>query len=99
MSGVVVLHDLRHRLGPPRDQGSRPTCLAFAVSDTHAALREGWEPLSCEYLHYHAVHRAGSGPGDGAKPSVILAAVENDGQPAEVGWPYLAKTPAAANWL
>lgn len=99
MSEVVILHDLRHRFGLPRDQGSRPTCLAFAISDTHAAVREGWEPLSCEYLYYQAVRRAGSGPGDGAKPTMILAAVENDGQPAEAAWPYLPKTPNDASWL
>jgi hypothetical protein len=99
MSDVAILHDLRYRFGPPRDQGPRPTCLAFAVSDSHAAVREDWEPLSCEYLYYHAIRRDGSGPEKGAKPSAILAAVENDGQPAEVGWPYFAKLPDAANWL
>ena len=30
---VDVECDLRFRFGPARDQGSRPTCLAFAASD------------------------------------------------------------------
>lgn len=99
MSDVKVLHDLRQWFGPPRDQGSRPTRLAFAVSDSHAAVRAGWEPLSCEYLYYHAIRRGGSGPEHGATPTSILTSVENDGQPAEVAWPYLAETPDAASWL
>ncbi len=100
MSDVTILHDLRQRFGPPRDQGSRPTCLAFAVSDSHAAVREGWEPLSCEYLYYQAIRRAGSSPEYGATPTAILAAIENDGQPVEAAWPYLAKLPDdAAHWM
>lgn len=100
MSDVIIKHDLRNRFGQPRDQGPRPTCLAFAVSDTHAAVRPGWEPLSCEYLYYHAILRDGASPGDGITRAAILAAVEHDGQPAETGWPYLASTPAdVASWL
>ncbi len=38
----VVQQDLRFRFGTARDQGARPTCLAFAASDTHAALRTPW---------------------------------------------------------
>jgi len=33
---IDVVCDIRHRFGPARDQGMRPTCLAFAVSDAHA---------------------------------------------------------------
>jgi len=100
MSDVTVEDDLRHRLGRPRDQGPRPTCLVFAVSDTHAAVRGAWEPLSCEYLYYHATRRDGAGPEDGTTLSAVLAAVEQDGQPIEEMWPYLAKSPAdTASWL
>jgi Papain family cysteine protease len=96
MRDVVVENDLRHRFGIARDQGARPTCLAFAASDTHAAARSGvWQPLSCEFLYYHAVRRVvGSGPGDGTTPSAILEAIEQNGQPIEAGWPYLPASPA-----
>jgi len=43
---ITVSVDLRPQFGPVRDQGDRPTCLAFAASDAHAGLRDPWEPLS-----------------------------------------------------
>ena len=45
MSDITVSVDLRALFGPARDQGPRPTCLAFAASDAHAALAMGWAPL------------------------------------------------------
>lgn len=80
--------------GLVRNQGSRPTCLAFAASDAHAALRPGWTPLSCEFAFYHAQRRAGRSPGQGALLSATLETLREDGQPDETGWPYLAKVPA-----
>lgn len=93
MTQVVVECDLRPLFGSARDQGCRPTCAAFAASDAHAAARLGWEPLSCEYLYYHAVRRDGGGPEDGATLNAVLQAVEIDGQPHEAGWPYLDAVP------
>lgn len=91
--------DLRTLFGPARNQGPRPTCLAFAASDAHAALRSGWAPLSCEYAFYHAQRRAARVPNQGALLSSMLDALRQDGQPEEGGWPYLAATPAdAASW-
>lgn len=90
--------ELRDRFGPPRDQGSRPTCLAFAASDLHAALRFGWEPLSCETLFFHAQRRAGRTPNEGATLSFVLEAVAQDGQPVEAGWPYRSTTPTPSDW-
>ena len=52
---INIISDLRHLFGDVRDQGDRPTCLAFATSDAHAGVRPGWVPLSCEYVFYHAV--------------------------------------------
>jgi hypothetical protein len=99
MTAVIVLKDLRAELGPARNQGPRPTCLAFAASDAHAALRPGWSPLSCEFAFYHAQRRAGRPPDKGATLSAMLATLRHDGQPKEAGWPYLAATPAdAASW-
>ena len=59
MSEIIVLRDLRKHFGDARDQGPRPTCLSFAASDAHAALRTGWTPLSCEFAFYQAQRRAG----------------------------------------
>ena len=91
---VSIDCDLRHMLGPARDQGQRPTCVAFAVSDTHAALRPDWLPLSCEYAFYHAIKRSGKSPGSGTTLTAMLEAVQKDGQPHEEKWSYLQKLPA-----
>lgn len=100
MSLIAVSKDLRSAFGPARDQGARPTCLAFAASDAHAALRADWMPLSCEFTFYHAQLRAGLPPTSGARLSAMLDALREDGQPEEGGWPYLASLPAMiANWV
>jgi hypothetical protein len=93
MSSVTVRKDLRNRFGPPRDQGMRPTCLAFATSDAHAAARGPWEELSCEYLYYRAKERENTHPTTGAKPSSVRQALEYDGQPIESNWAYLDAIP------
>lgn len=91
---IDIVRDLRPLFGPARDQGARPTCLAFAASDTHARLRDGWAPLSCEFAFYAAQKRAGRPPTSGALLSTMLDALRLDGQPDEKGWPYLAAVPA-----
>lgn len=91
---VEVTCDLRHRFGSVRDQGTRPTCLAFAASDAHAALREPWAALSCEFAFYHAQRRAGQPPTVGVRLPEILAALKEDGQPLEGDWPYLTNLPS-----
>ena len=88
---VDILRDLRAEFGEARDQGPRPTCMAFAASDVHAGLRAGWEPLSVEWAYYHAVRRDGANPDDGATLTSMLKVLEVDGQPHETGWPYIAK--------
>ena len=82
MTELSVACDLRTLFGEARDQGERPTCLAFAASDTHAALRAGWKPLSCEYAFYHAQRRGGRGPTIGARLPDMLDALRDDGQTA-----------------
>ena len=85
--------------GPIRDQGQRPTCLAFAASDLHAALRGEWSPLSSEYIFFHAQKRSQRKPTQGATLPSILDALRHDGQPPELGWAYLNKLPAdLAQW-
>lgn len=100
MSSISISLDLRSSFGTARDQGPRPTCLAFATSDTHAAIRGRWKPLSCEYAFYHAQRRAGRPPNTGALLSSMLEAIRHDGQPEEPGWPYLSTTPTnMASWM
>lgn len=99
MRDITISVDLRASFGPARNQGPRPTCLAFAASDAHAGLRAGWRPLSCEYVFYQAQRRAGRPPDTGALLSSMLVALRENGQPEEAGWPYLSTTPSdAAAW-
>lgn len=93
MTDITLVTDLRDRFGTVRDQGHRPTCLAFAVSDTHAAIRGAWDPLSCEYLFYHAVKRSGGSPHSGTTLVHAFEALEWEGQPRESDWPYLKDVP------
>ena len=90
---MQILCDLRKQFGNARDQDQRPTCLAFAASDAHAALRSPWAPLSVEFAFYHAQRRAGRSPHVGATLTAMLEALREDGQPVEAGWPYLAAIP------
>lgn len=100
MTSVTVLKNLQSTFGPARDQGQRPTCLAFATSDLHAAVRGAWEPLSCEYIFYHAQRRAGRQATQGAFLSSMLEALREDGQPHEMAWEYLESLPAdIGQWL
>lgn len=90
MSTPEIHVDLRGQFGDVRDQGARPTCLAFAASDTHAGVRDGWAPLSCEFAFFMAQRRAGRSPLQGAILSSMLEALRLDGQPLEEGWPYFS---------
>ena len=47
--------DPRAALGSARDQGRRPTCLAFAASDAHRQARRHPAPFCVAWLHYHAI--------------------------------------------
>ncbi len=97
---VKIIVDLRSKFGVARDQNPRPTCLAFAASDTHAALRPGWTPLSAEWAYYHAVKRDGGQPEDGSTLASMLAVIRSDGQPIEPEWPYIqSNTIDVARWF
>lgn len=91
---IEIEVDLRNLLGPVRDQGARPTCLAFAASDAHAAKRGVLTPLSCEYAFFQAQKRGGRSPHEGASWYDMLCAIEQNGQPVEEQWAYLAAVPA-----
>jgi hypothetical protein len=92
---VVPDIDLTTTAGPVRDQGKRPTCLAFATSDVHASARSTtYEALSVEYLFYHACKRASQfDPHKAVNLNQILDTLAHDGQPAEEDWAYLPELP------
>jgi C1A family cysteine protease len=93
---VTAHKDLRPRMGACRDQGQRPTCLAFAVSDAHAAARQNpqLEPLSPEYLFYHGTQRSPhKDPKRGLTFNLAVTALEAEGQPHETAWPYIRTLP------
>ena len=83
------LVDLRGQFLERRGSNPRPTCLAFAASDAHAAARGAWDPLSIEWAYYHALKRDGGLPHQGATLSAMLATIKSDGQPVEGEWPYI----------
>lgn len=88
---ILAGKDLRDRFGPVRDQDPRPTCMAFAASDAHAAAHSPWRELSAEWAYFHALKRDGTMPHVGATMISMLAGIEVDGQPEEAGWPYIAE--------
>lgn len=96
---IKVVVDHSGTFGPARDQGRRPTCIAFAVSDGHAHHRNVPEQfLSCEYLFYQAARRQlPSQHHSGVRTAAIVEALAGDGQPLEAHHPYqVALLPAAA---
>jgi len=96
---IVPLCDLRPRLGPTRHQGSRPTCVAFAFSDGHAAARRQPAPLSVEHLYYNAVQRtSGRDPNKGVTMPVCGNALAEDGQCLEASWRYLEAIGDVNKW-
>ncbi len=86
---ITAAVDLRAKFGEVRDQDPRPTCVAFAASDAHAAQRGAWQPLSTEWAYYHALQREGGAPDDGVTLGSMLATIQLDGQPIESAWPYI----------
>lgn len=91
---VIIIRDLRAVCGAVRDQGVRPTCLAFAASDAHAALFQPFRPFSAEFVYYHAVQRmSGRDPAQGINGNAIAEALLQNGQPFESEWPYRLTLP------
>ena len=81
--------DLRSRLGAPRDQGPRSTCLAFAVSAAHeVALFEDHDILdTCEEYLYWASKQYDI-PAPGTTFEAMRTGLASKGQPLEEQWPY-----------
>jgi hypothetical protein len=81
--------DLRNRLGAPRLQGLRSTCLAFAVSAAHeVAIFENFDILdTCEEYLYWASKQYDT-PGAGTSFEAMRKGLASKGQPLEEQWPY-----------
>lgn len=81
--------DLRSRLGAPKAQGQRSTCLAFAASAAHeAALFDEHDIIdTCEEYLYWA-SKQHDAPGPGTTFPAIHDALAAEGQPLEELWPY-----------
>ncbi len=91
---VRISVDLRSKLGKARDQGPRPTCMAFAASDGHSFAHSSFEDLSAEYAHYHAIRRMPIfNPNQGVSLATMVDVLREDGQPLENGWPYREVVP------
>jgi hypothetical protein len=80
--------DIRDRLEPMRDQGRRPTCLAFAASAVHRVAHGHPNELCPEWLYYHATQRDGLRLDQGSTIEAACAVIVNKGQPDEAFWPY-----------
>jgi C1A family cysteine protease len=93
---INLLKDLRSSFSPIRNQGQRPTCMAFAASDAHAiAQASPMSDLSVEYAHYQACRRMQRfDPHQGTSDTAMFEAIGIDGQPPETEWPYMASLPA-----
>ena len=97
---ITVVSDLRAEFPGVRDQGDRPTCLAFATSAANGAAHRVGEHLSVEYLYYKAVQHEGVGPDDGSCFPSTLKVLDRIGQPKEAEWPYAPHGPVdASTWV
>lgn len=87
----IILGQTSH---PARDQGTRPTCIAFALTEVELiAAPAGVQALSPEYLYQSAAQQThGWKPGSGVSLGVALTAATT-GQPAEIDYPYQVLEP------
>lgn len=86
---IQVDIDKSEILGRARQQGMRPTCLAFAASDLNAFSHSTGQ-LSVEYVCHHSAKLAVDWePSQGFTTAAVLDAIANPGQPAEDSYPYL----------
>jgi len=84
---------LRQASQPTRDQGMRPTCIAFALTEVELVAAPGIQALSPEYLYQSAAQQTpGWLPHAGVPLGAALAAA-TAGQPAEADYPYQAIEP------
>lgn len=98
---IVATIDLRGAHGMTRDQGSRPTCLAFTLSDLTGYRLARPASLSPEFLYRDVAGKTpGWRPGGGLNIHLALQAAALPGQPLEEECPYEPfepSTPLTAN--
>jgi C1A family cysteine protease len=88
MDIVLTFQD---RLLPVRDQGYRPTCLAFAASEIHSLAQDLNQWLSPEYLYQRANERSGEKTYfNGLTFENTVSSIREDGQPLELHCTYQA---------
>ncbi len=80
-------------LGEARDQGPRPTCLSFSLSEVHRSAIDLTEPLSPESLHRRATQSALKSPNVGITIPEAAETLVKIGQTTEASWPYNADLP------
>jgi C1A family cysteine protease len=91
--------DLRHLLGPVRDQKDRATCVGFAtcaVREAYAAHETGSAPspmLSPQYVYYECKQRDDKPSARGTYLKVAFESLEEDGVARESEWPYVETQP------
>ena len=91
---MIAEIDLRAVHGGIRDQGERPTCMAFALSDLNGHRHQQPAQLSAEHLYREAAGLMPAWrPGDGLEVDAALRAVSAPGQALEVAVPYVAVEP------
>src|SRR5579871_6198034 len=82
--------DLRQLQAPIKDQGRRGTCVAFAATAAHEALRSGGADDLCEEFLYWAARQRDGLPRatEGTTLAAAAGALADLGQPPEGHWPY-----------
>lgn len=87
---MQILVDYSNQILPIRDQGPRPTCLAFAISDSHSYHKGINDLLSPEYLFYKGTFRQlPNHHSGGLQIATAIEALDEDGQPKEADYPYV----------
>lgn len=95
---VQILADLRNEMEAIRDQGRRPTCLAFATSGVHRWAHAHNVELCAEWLYYFAVRQDAGSIDGGATLTATREVLISKGQPDELFWPYTNQEPNRSTW-
>jgi hypothetical protein len=92
---TIVAHlDLRTSHGVARDQGSRPTCLAFALSDLGGQAHALPGEFSPEHLYREVAYKTpGWAPGAGLEIGPAIKVAQSPGHAFEADFPYQAIEP------
>lgn len=79
---------------PARDQGKRPTCVAFALSELNLEAAKDIQALSPEYLYQDAAIRTPTWVPYAGVPLGAALAAAIEGQPSEPLYPYQPEEPS-----